>query len=159
MCCAALAVWRWGFARDPVVAELESLGCGCEVQIVKATNRLRANNVFDVGVTLPRSQDADAARVLSAVSAAANGYRELGTVLDYPLLTAEHAAIVEAARRVGGAAKPSGAGGGDLAVALLPGDAAAQAFAAALPADLSLLPLQISARGIHFIAGAAACAT
>lgn len=104
-------------------------------------------------------QDGDAARVLSAVSAAAAGYRELGAVLDYPLLTAEHAAIVEAARRVGGAAKPSGAGGGDLAVALLPGGAAAQAFAAELPADLALLPLQISARGIHFFAGTAACAT
>lgn len=98
---------------------------------------------------------ADAARVLAAVHAAEAGYRQLGTVLDCPLVTAEHALIVGAARRVGGAAKPSGAGGGDLAVALLPSEAAAERFAAELPAPLSVLPLQLSEQGVHSIHEAA----
>lgn len=52
--------------------------------------------------------------------------------LDY--LTPAHAEIRRLAADFGGAAKPSGAGGGDIAVALLPDAASTEAFAAAVTA-------------------------
>ena len=57
--------------------------------------------------------------------------------------------IAAHAAAVGGAAKPSGAGGGDIAVAWLPDDDAAAAFAARCAADtLPVLDAGISARGV-----------
>jgi phosphomevalonate kinase len=45
---------------------------------------------------------------------------ELGAALDVEILTPAHRRIARAARAAGGAAKPSGAGGGDLAIAFAP---------------------------------------
>lgn len=87
----------------------------------------------------------EAGAVLAAVSEAESAFMALGAAMGCELVTAEHRAIAEAARRVGGVAKPSGAGGGDLAVVFLPDRAAAQA----LDALLLPLPLQISQRGVH----------
>ncbi len=101
-------------------------------------------------------QSDDARRVLAAVSQAAQGYRQLGEILGFPLLTDEHAAVAKLAARLGGAAKPSGAGGGDLAVAFLPGEDAAQRLADELPPELWILPLRISKSGIQLIAESSA---
>lgn len=94
-------------------------------------------------------QAGDGAALLLAVEAAFAGYEALGQVLDAPLITEEHAQVAEAARRVGGAAKPSGAGGGDLAVVFLPDEEAAARLMEALPPALSVLPLSISPVGVH----------
>jgi mevalonate kinase len=98
---------------------------------------------------------ADPGGVLRAVADAQAAFLMLGEALSIDLVTDEHRAIVRAAERVGGAAKPSGAGGGDLAVVFLPDAAAAAAFSAGLPADLKAelqtLPLRISAHGVHAV--------
>ena len=94
-------------------------------------------------------QQSDAAQALQAVRNAYDGYVQLGSAIGCPLATDEHAAIAAAARALGGAAKPSGAGGGDLAVALLPTEDAAQRLQGRLPSGLFVLPLQVSERGIH----------
>jgi phosphomevalonate kinase len=94
-------------------------------------------------------QAGDRAALLLAVEAAFAGYEALGQAMDVALITEEHAQISEAARRVGGAAKPSGAGGGDLAVVFLPDEEAAARLAEALPPALSVLPFSISPVGVH----------
>jgi phosphomevalonate kinase len=64
--------------------------------------------------------------------------------LDY--LTPAHAELRRLAARFGGAAKPSGAGGGDIAVALFPGPEAAADFSAAVTrAGFLLLPVRPAA--------------
>lgn len=62
--------------------------------------------------------------------------------LDYD--TPAHARIAALAEEFGGAAKPSGAGGGDVAVALLPDDEARAGFAAACAGE-GLAPIRVSA--------------
>lgn len=93
---------------------------------------------------------ADAYRLVDAVETAFAAFLGLGHALGHSLVTEEHAAVRAAARRVGGTGKPSGAGGGDLAVAFLPDDPEAEAaFRAELAHNLLLLPVQVSALGVH----------
>ena len=94
-------------------------------------------------------QRSDAAQALHALNDALDGYAQLGHAIGCPLVTDEHAAIAAVARALGGAAKPSGAGGGDLAVALLPSEDAALSLQLRLPSGLAVLPLQVSEQGIH----------
>lgn len=96
-------------------------------------------------------QAQDGGALLEAVEQAYSGYTALGTALDRPLITADHARIAAAAKKVGGVAKPSGAGGGDLAVVFLPPGTAAAALAQALPPELPLLNLHVSPRGLHLV--------
>ena len=68
--------------------------------------------------------------------------------IDY--LTPAHQRITDLARAHGGAAKPSGAGGGDCAIALFPDPDARTAFVAACAAaDLPPVPVRL-APGAHF---------
>lgn len=96
-----------------------------------------------------------AAALLAAVSQAYEAYEQLGQAMERALVTPEHAAIAAAARRAGGVAKPSGAGGGDLAVVFLPDAEAATALARTLPDGLPMLPMAISSRGLHAAPAAA----
>ena len=91
-------------------------------------------------------RDGSAEALLSAVAAAQEAFLALGRALDRDLVTDEHRAIAVAAARVQGVAKPSGAGGGDLAVVFLP-----SAQVAAFDRELSPLPFSVSARGAHVI--------
>jgi len=62
-----------------------------------------------------------------------------------PYMTPSLAAIQKMARDFGGAAKPSGAGGGDCAVALFPDDDASKAFIAAITArGRTVIPLGVA---------------
>lgn len=100
-----------------------------------------------------------ASAVLEAIAEAEAAFLALGRALGRDLCTAEHRLIAEAARRAGGVAKPSGAGGGDLAVAFLPDARAADALAQDLSARaedpqspyarVALLPLRISSQGVQ----------
>ncbi|MCS6914633.1 MAG: hypothetical protein RMK29_11855 [Myxococcales bacterium] len=87
--------------------------------------------------------------LLRAVERAFEAYLSLERVVGSSLVTPAHAAIHAAARRAGGAAKPSGAGGGDLAVVFLPNADSEEALRVALPPMLSVLPMQVSAEGVH----------
>lgn len=94
-------------------------------------------------------QAAESHAALQSFDQALQGYVQLGDAIGSPLATADHLAIAKVVKSLGGAAKPSGAGGGDLAVALLPCDIRPQQLAQSLPSELWLLPLAISERGIH----------
>ena len=68
----------------------------------------------------------------------------------FDYLTPAHRRIRELAQVFGGAAKPSGAGGGDIAVALIPQEDQRAAFLAACQRDALLeVPVQLS-RGLHW---------
>jgi phosphomevalonate kinase len=60
----------------------------------------------------------DAAAFAAAVAASWAGFEALGAVLELPLLSAEHRALKRLADGCGVAYKPSGAGGGDLGLAV-----------------------------------------
>jgi phosphomevalonate kinase len=96
-------------------------------------------------------QQGDGGAVLAAALQAYRGYVALGEAMDRPLVTADHVRIAQAARQAGGVAKPSGAGGGDLAVVFLPDERAVAALQGALPIELPLLDLKVSPRGLHCV--------
>jgi phosphomevalonate kinase len=85
----------------------------------------------------------DAQALLEAVDRAAALLARLGSELDLPLVTPELATLVRAASRVGAAAKPSGAGGGDCGIALATSAAQAAAVRAAWQ-EAGILPLAIT---------------
>jgi phosphomevalonate kinase len=87
--------------------------------------------------------------VLAALEEAYQAFLVLGEGLGRELVTADHKEIAAIARRLGGVAKPSGAGGGDLAVVFLPDGAAAGALSAKLPATLPLLAYRLCPQGVH----------
>lgn len=60
----------------------------------------------------------DAAGFVAAVAASWAGFESLGGALELPLLSAEHRALERLADGCGVAYKPSGAGGGDLGIAV-----------------------------------------
>jgi phosphomevalonate kinase len=89
------------------------------------------------------------AEILAAIGAAYTGMDMLGQAAGVPIVTPllAHAALLAA--EVGGAAKPSGAGGGDVGIAFLPDTEAADAFRArARELSLSILDLFVDPTGI-----------
>lgn len=97
----------------------------------------------------------DAADAIEALDAHGEAMASLGRAADAPIVTESLAAAAALAREVGGAAKPSGAGGGDIAIALLPDVAARDAFFSRAPA-LGLQPLDVTlgAEGVRIEATA-----
>jgi phosphomevalonate kinase len=85
----------------------------------------------------------DAPALLEAVDRSAALLIRLGVEADLPLVTPELAALVRAANRVGAAAKPSGAGGGDCGIALAASASQAAAVRAAWQ-EVGVLPLPIA---------------
>lgn len=85
----------------------------------------------------------DAPALLEAVDRAASLLGRLGSEIDLPLVTPELATLMRVANRVGAAAKPSGAGGGDCGIALATSAPQAAAVRAAWR-DAGILPLAIT---------------
>lgn len=101
-----------------------------------------------------RFASAIAAGDVGEIIAATKGYGlamgQLGRSAGVPIVTPELAQIAELARTHGGAAKPSGAGGGDVAIALFADHASAEAFdAACADKGLDRLDLQLGAEGVR----------
>lgn len=71
---------------------------------------------------------AEAESVVSAVDAGAEAIRTLGDAAGVALWLPVHGQMETLATRLGGALKPTGAGGGDLALAALPDEDSAQKF-------------------------------
>jgi phosphomevalonate kinase len=91
----------------------------------------------------------DAAEIVAAIGAAHLGMERLGQAAGVPIVTPllAHAALLAA--EVGGAAKPSGAGGGDVGVAFLPDPEAADEFRVrARDVGLGILDLFVDPTGI-----------
>jgi phosphomevalonate kinase len=77
---------------------------------------------------------------------------ELARAIDLEVVTPAHRRIAERARAVGGAAKPSGAGGGDLAVCFTPPDATGRLRAVLASEGFDVLDLTIGAAGLAPVA-------
>jgi phosphomevalonate kinase len=93
---------------------------------------------------------ADAAALIAAADGYGAAMAALGQAAGCAIVTEEHAQLAALARRHGGAAKPSGAGGGDLGIAFTLGDEATLALREAARADgLTLLSLGAPAPGLR----------
>jgi phosphomevalonate kinase len=91
----------------------------------------------------------DAAEIFAAIGAAYAGMDMLGQAAGVPIVTPllAHAAVL--ASEVGGAAKPSGAGGGDVGIAFLPDRDAAEEFRQrARDLSLGILDLFVDPTGV-----------
>lgn len=92
----------------------------------------------------------DAAGVVAAADAYGQAMAALGEAAGCDIVTRPHAVFAALARRHGGAAKPSGAGGGDLGVAFTVGADATRALRDdARAAGLTLLSLGAPAPGLR----------
>jgi phosphomevalonate kinase len=85
----------------------------------------------------------DVAGLCAAVDRAGDLLRRLGDEADLPIVTPALARLIDAARRAGAAAKPSGAGAGDCGIALATSPAIAGAVRAAWR-DAGILPLDVT---------------
>jgi phosphomevalonate kinase len=73
----------------------------------------------------------------------------LGQAAELPIVTPAVSAAAHLAFGLRGAAKPSGAGGGDLGVAFFPSEDEARTFTARCPEELLVLDLQLGVAGAH----------
>ncbi|HEX5656150.1 MAG TPA: hypothetical protein VFX59_03105 [Polyangiales bacterium] len=101
-----------------------------------------------------RFADAIASSNVSEIIAATSAYGRtmgaLGEAASVSIVTEELAQIAALAGEHGGAAKPSGAGGGDVAIAFFPDPSSALAFdEACRAAQLDLLDLRLGADGVR----------
>ncbi len=94
--------------------------------------------------------DDNVGEAIAAVRAYGQGLVDLGAAAEVRIVTAPFLRAAELAAATGGAAKPSGAGGGDVGIALFPERDAAGAFTArAREAGLLVLDLGIELAGAH----------
>ncbi len=92
---------------------------------------------------------ADGASVVAAARLAGNALAELGREANIEIWTDPVRSAAALAHDLGGTAKPSGAGGGDVGVAFLPDRRAADRFRAAAAAlEIRILDIQIAAPGL-----------
>lgn len=90
----------------------------------------------------------DASAIVDATRAHHDAMAALGAAADAPIVTPALAALADLARSVGGAAKPSGAGGGDVALMFVPrGHDARAREALAGRADLRVLSIALGDEG------------
>jgi phosphomevalonate kinase len=73
----------------------------------------------------------------------------LGAAASVPIVTDTFTRASELAKELGGIAKPSGAGGGDIGVAMFATPEAARLFARALPKPLAPLELDLDRAGVR----------
>jgi phosphomevalonate kinase len=100
---------------------------------------------FAAAIAAGRSAD-----IIAAAGAYGEAMKRLGLGADVPIVTPELQKIADLATEHGGSAKPSGAGGGDVALAFFTSDSDAKAFdAACRSADLTPLDLGLGAPGVR----------
>jgi phosphomevalonate kinase len=89
------------------------------------------------------------AGIIEAAGIAHDTLLALGNAAHVPIVPASVVAASAHARRLGGAAKISGAGGGDVGVAFFPGTDAMLEFVATCPAGIKVLDVQLDTQGIR----------
>jgi len=88
--------------------------------------------------------------VIDSAQACFEAMRELGRMAGVPIVTDEVNAGALQAQQLGGALKPSGAGGGgDMAVAFFPSVDEAMRFAESAPPGLRAIPLRLGVAGLR----------
>lgn len=92
----------------------------------------------------------EVATVITETAAYHAAMAELGRLADVPIVEETLERIAQLASAAGGAAKPSGAGGGDVALAVFPdGEAAARFERCCADEDLPVLGLRFGAAGVR----------
>lgn len=97
------------------------------------------------------ASDGEPETFLEAFCACGNSLRALGEAADIPIWTERHERAGQLVRAAGGIYKPSGAGGGDVGIAVIPNrDAAGRngVESALSSAGFTVLPLRYGARGL-----------
>ncbi len=89
----------------------------------------------------------DGQAVLGAVEDAHRALVDLGEAAGIDIVSAPHAGIADIARRHGGTAKPSGAGGGDVALAMCPRAEVPALTSSLEAAGFPVLPIRLGASG------------
>jgi mevalonate kinase len=130
------------------------------VQFLHAVERLEARNPAEHAAHVKLIADAaadfvdayevrDCGGLLAAVAAAHEALQALGNAADVPIVTPALQTAAALARGCGGAAKGSGAGGGDVGIGFFPDRESADAFRArAAKLDLEILSITTGARGL-----------
>ena len=163
------------YARDaghaPVIRPLAGSGPGelvvfragdpaATVHFINAVERLEAYDPFEHAARVkPIGESAqafieayeagDARGLIAAVGAAHEALEALGNAADVPIVTPALQTAAALARGCGGAAKGSGAGGGDVGIAVFTDSDAAEAFRArAVKLGLEILSIRTGARGL-----------
>lgn len=92
----------------------------------------------------------DVASVIATITAYGRGMAALGHAANVPIVTEKLAQIAHLAEQAGGAAKPSGAGGGDVALALFPDDKSDQRFhVLCQECNFTVLLIELGAPGVR----------
>jgi phosphomevalonate kinase len=107
-----------------------------------AGHRAAIERIAAAAAQLARGDD------IAAVVEGAAALAALGDAAGVPLVPPGFEAVAALAAAHGGAAKPTGAGGGDLVAALLPGGAAGGFRAAAASRGMILVPVRVSLTGV-----------
>lgn len=91
----------------------------------------------------------DPARVIAAIDNGSDALRALGDAAGAPLVPPDTAAAARLAARHGGAVKPTGAGGGDVLLAVLPSSTAAAFTDEARSAGMTPISADVSPDGVR----------
>lgn len=111
---------------------------------------LRLNRLAAIAETGIVAAEANAAGdFLAAIEQYSEALAELGKAMQADIMTDEHRAIAALARRSGVAYKVSGAGGGDIGLALSASLSDLAAFRAALPRGCQALQLEVDRDGLQ----------
>jgi phosphomevalonate kinase len=102
------------------------------------------------------AQELQAGRATGAVAAAGRYGKQLavlGAAAGVPIVTEAFTHAADLAKELGGIAKPSGAGGGDIGIAMFATPEAARLFARACQPPLSALDLDLDRQGVRLHRG------
>ncbi|MCB9602192.1 MAG: hypothetical protein H6724_01370 [Sandaracinus sp.] len=125
-----------------------------KVKALQSTNPTKYRDAMD---TLGREAESfvaafakDAAEVVAAAARYHEAMHALGVAADAPIVEARLARVAALAARAGGHAKPSGAGGGDVALAFFAREASAKRFEElCASAGIEILPIELGGPGVR----------
>ncbi len=142
-----LVVWS-GHSQDTrsfmgAVQAAQRSGAQSSSRIEAALDRMAAGTADFIQALFAHRGDA----VIAALGEGRAALADLGAAAAIDIVSAPHQVIADIAARHGGTAKPSGAGGGDVALVVVPADEAAAASAALDGAGYAVLPLRLGASG------------
>ncbi|UJR83867.1 hypothetical protein [Sandaracinus amylolyticus] len=140
-------VWTGTPARtSDLVAKVKSLAARDATAYQRAITPLREA----AATLLAAIERGDARGAIDAAAAHHDAMQLLGETAGAPIVTPELTKAAMIAHSIGGSAKPSGAGGGDVAIAFLPSESAiAELGDACRIAGLALLPLRLGDDGVR----------
>ncbi len=105
-------------------------------------------DISEAAMALIQAENTDAA--IGAIGRAGLAVRALGAAAKVPIWLDTHTEIANLAAKLGGAAKPSGAGGGDLAIAVFPSAETAKQFhTSCIKKGIICPPLSVDSQGVR----------